>query len=424
MNNFNNRDEFLFYVKQIENDLFPFWERHMDRKYGGIYTCISNDGSRIVNTDKYVWSQGRMIWVLSKLADMIKQGILSGDGDSYLAFANKTYCLIKKNALLKEGGCAYLITESGEKKETLPGEGYHKSLFVDCFVSAGFAEYARVSGNREALEDSLELFDFVENVIASGSIPAEPFPIPDGYAAHSITMIMTNVSYVLGNALKELKHPRAEEILEKSVGYARDVLTRFCGEEYVIKEFVHMELPARDTLLERHTLPGHSLECMWFVMFAALRIKDYKMIEKASRVVEKCFEIGWDDEFGGLLRYVDKNGGKPWGIELGGKYELLIKDTWDSKLWWPHSEALFTTLLSYALTKENKFLSLYKKTYDYTFEVFPNPDKTIGEWIQIRDRYGKPEEKLVALPVKDPYHILRNVLLLIELLHKDDLFSK
>lgn len=54
--------------------------------------------------------------------------------------------------------------------------------------------------------------------------------------------------------------------------------------------------------------------------------------------------------------------------------------------------------------------------------MFPNTDKGIGEWIQIRDRFGQPEEKLVALPVKDPYHILRNMLLLTELLHKDDLF--
>jgi len=30
-----------------------------------------------------------------------------------------------------------------------------------------------------------------------------------------------------------------------------------------------------------------------------------------------------------------------------------------------------------------------------------------GEWVQIRDRAGKPEDKVVALPVKDPYHITR-----------------
>ena len=31
---------------------------------------------------------------------------------------------------------------------------------------------------------------------------------------------------------------------------------------------------------------------------------------------------------------------------------------------------------------------------------------------------GKPQEKVVALPVKDPYHIIRNVLFIIELLER------
>jgi len=59
---------------------------------------------------------------------------------------------------------------------------------------------------------------------------------------------------------------------------------------------------------------------------------------------------------------------------------------------------------------------MYGQAHEYVFRTFPNPDKAIGEWIQIRDRQGRPVEKTVALPVKDPFHILRNVLLIIELL--------
>ena len=42
----------------------------------------------------------------------------------------------------------------------------------------------------------------------------------------------------------------------------------------------------------------------------------------------------------------------------------------------------------------------------------------MGEWIQIRDRQGKPEEKVVALPVKDPFHITRAYLHIIDLLKR------
>jgi N-acylglucosamine 2-epimerase len=96
----------------------------------------------------------------------------------------------------------------------------------------------------------------------------------------------------------------------------------------------------------------------------------------------------------------------------------LVLDDWASKLWWVHSEALYTTLLLYDRTGDEEFLSWFEKIYQYVFSTFPNPDKEIGEWIQIRTREGKPQEKVVALPVKDPYHITRNVILLIELLEK------
>ncbi len=51
-------------------------------------------------------------------------------------------------------------------------------------------------------------------------------------------------------------------------------------------------------------------------------------------------------------------------------------------------------------------------------QQFPNPDKSVGEWIQIRDREGRPESKVVALPVKDPFHIVRALALAVPVLER------
>lgn len=59
------------------------------------------------------------------------------------------------------------------------------------------------------------------------------------------------------------------------------------------------------------------------------------------------------------------------------------------KLWWPHSEALCTTLYLYTLTNMVEFREAYEKIFNYTFSTFPN--RELGEWIQIRQRNGKPE---------------------------------
>ena len=84
------------------------------------------------------------------------------------------------------------------------------------------------------------------------------------------------------------------------------------------------------------------------------------------------------------------------------------------KLWWPHSEILYLFLLLYELTGEEDMKKRYEKSSDYVFKVFPN--REIGEWMQIRTREGKPINKLVALPVKDPFHIMRDFIKIVELL--------
>ena len=58
-----------------------------------------------------------------------------------------------------------------------------------------------------------------------------------------------------------------------------------------------------------------------------------------------------------------------------------------------------------------------EKDYAATFSTFPN--KELGEWVQIRQRDGSPQDKLVALPVKDPFHILRDFIKVVELYEKE-----
>ena len=88
------------------------------------------------------------------------------------------------------------------------------------------------------------------------------------------------------------------------------------------------------------------------------------------------------------------------------------------KLWWVHAEALYCTLLYYIRTGDSAFLDWHNKVFAYTFTHFPNPDREVREWVQILKRDGTPQEKVVALPVKDPYHITRAFMLIIELLSK------
>jgi len=151
---------------------------------------------------------------------------------------------------------------------------------------------------------------------------------------------------------------------------------------------------------------------------AAMTAENRLAFQLYHNVVQRV-NTGWDVEFGGVLRFVDSDGGKPKGEMNKSKLEIMIADTWDMKLWWSHSEALYATLLGYWLTGNTHLIDLHHKIKNYAFETFPNSDKDIGEWIQIRDRKGNSIDQVVALPVKDPFHILRSLLLMMDVLETE-----
>lgn len=418
---FDAAREAAFYIDHLKTVLLPFWLQHaIDDEYGAFYTCFNNEGNKLLSQDKFTWSQGRFVWVWSKLAEM---GIFTGaEREHFAALARAGAAFLMKHCLLPNGACAFLMSRDGTHKRQAPGMPLDSSIYADCFVILGLGRYAGVSGDRAAAEFALRLHTSVARRIASGTFNSEPYPAPAGYRQHGIPMIMLNTSQELAAGLAALGMPEATSVEAAADDYMRQTLAYVdCNDqqrEYVRRDGAFDD----DTLLGRHINPGHTIEDMWFVMHQARGREDrasQQIIARAVRIAHRAFAVGWDAEFGGLLHFADKDGGAPRGSTAGMEDERVVQQVlagWGDKLWWVHSEALYTMLLAYYLSGDASFLSLYRQAAAYTFRTFPNPDRAVGEWVQIRDRAGKPQQKLVALPVKDPFHILRNVALIIDLL--------
>ncbi len=86
----------------------------------------------------------------------------------------------------------------------------------------------------------------------------------------------------------------------------------------------------------------------------------------------------------------------------------------EKKIWWPHTEALYALLLAYELTGESWCEEWYNRVHDWSFAHFPMPE--CGEWCQRLDREGNPTAASIALPVKDPFHLPRAAILILQLL--------
>jgi N-acylglucosamine 2-epimerase len=413
-----------FYRTVITKSLLPFWDKAVDRGAGGIFTCFDNSGKKLLSKDKYTWSQGRFLWMWSRLIENIRKGNIpegeTGALSRYEEDARRTAAFLDSRAFAENGNVIFLLSESGKPKVSVPGAPLDASIYADCFVCMGFSEYALVFGEERYAERALKLYRNILARVETGKFNTEPYPVPAGCAMHGIPMFAMYTGSEAARALSALGMRESAEIAALAGKYAGILEKDFFAGPYNIE--VKGPESMSDTLLARHITPGHTAECLWFYIHFMEFLGRKNFLPLGDTIGRWALEHGWDKEQGGIFRFIDREGGEPRGRLIDDPYEKLIRKTWDTKLWWVHSESLYFSALMARRMEEagdkagsSFWQGMYEKIFDYTFDTFPNPDASVGEWVQIRCRDGSPLDEVVALPVKDPYHIFRNMLLLLEL---------
>ena len=412
-----------FYIDHLFSVLLPFWMREgIDRENGAFFTCFNNAGDRLVSKNKYIWSQGRFLWMLSRLAwafsDRMEPKLTAQVMDAAHAGAR----FLMSHALLPDGSSAWVLDEKGRailtdrkgnRIQPEPGDRLDLGIAADQFLAYGMSEYARAANDRDAYEWTRHLYDSIVDRERRGEARRFPHDLPKGFRSHGTPMGMLELSQELADVAIHFREPSAFRLAECArVSMAETLSTFVRPEKQTLLEYVGMDgEPAWDEMLGSFCNPGHSLEDAWFIIHFARRIGDDASLRKAIEVVRWMTDKCWDSKCGGLPQFAHNEGGEPRGkvhAHNEGDHMLVeLRENWSNKLWWVHSEALYALILAWEHSRDSWFLDTYWKYHEYVFRTFPHPDPGIGEWIQIRDRAGMPEEKIVALPVKDPYHITR-----------------
>lgn len=410
-----------FFENELTNKMLAFWmPRCEDKEYGGYLNCFDNQGENLVSYDKYTWSQGRFIWMFSKLTSTSAPIFSKEQRDEFLRLAAQGADFLVKHCLIAEDDwrCVFLMNRDGSPKHVEGWEPLDMSIYADCFAVIGLAKYAMVSGDMEKYHFAKKLHASCIDRVLANEFNTLPYPLSSQYRAHGIPMILSNTTAELLLAAQELDLEYCYKLRGQLEGFATDILTNFVDENNVMHEVITQENQFFPQILGQHMNPGHTVEDAWFLLDAADLCGHSEWEVKIFSVAHRAFENGWDHEFGGILHFTGVNGGKPTGDETGVSDEPMTKQLsgWADKLWWIHSESLYASLLCYFRSSDEKFLEIFKKVFDYTYKTFPNQDIEIREWIQIRTQDGRPQEKVVALPVKDPFHIIRNLILILELL--------
>lgn len=367
------------YKAELLEKVVPFWlEKSQDKEFGGYFTCLERDGE-VFDTDKFIWLQGREVWMFATLYNKVERK------QEWLDAAIQGAEFLKKYG--HDGNLNWYFSLDREGHPLV--EPYN--IFSYTFAVIAFGQLSIATGNKEYAEIARRTFDIVLskvdnpkgrwNKASAGARSLKSFALP---------MILCNVALEIEPLLDA---DFLRRTIDTCVHEVMDVFYR--PELGLIVEHLGTDGQLVDCFDGRLLNPGHAIEAMWFIMDLGKRLGRQDLIEKAVGIALNEVEYGWDKEFGGIYYFMDR---------LGRPVQQL---EWDQKLWWVHIETLITMIKGYQLTGNKACLEWFEKVHDYVWEHFA--DKEYPEWFGYLNRRGEVLLSLKGGKWKGCFHVPRGL---------------
>lgn len=345
---------------ELENNILPFWMNKMvDRERGGFYGRITGNDELCPYASKGAILNARILWTFSAA------GRLFGKQE-YLETATRAKRYLLDYFYDSEfGGVYWELDACGRPSDT------KKQIYALGFAVYGLSEYVRATGDSEALEYAVKLFEVIEKYsfdpLQNGYLEAltrDWQPIQDMRLSEKdenekktmnthlhILEPYANLYRVwkdkrLGNQLRNLIELFMTKIFDDKTGH----LNLFFDDDWLNKYHIFSY--------------GHDIEASWLLHEAAMVLGDEECLKKVEPIVVK------------IARAADE-GLNPDGSMI---YEKFVdrKET-DSELhWWVQAENVVGHINLYQHFGDDDALDKALKCWKFIKDNLV--DYTHGEW--------------------------------------------
>ena len=268
----------------LTQNILRFWlDRMTDRENGGFYGRIDNSGVLHPEAEKGAILNARILWSFSAAYRVL------GDPE-YLEAATRAKDYIIDHFIDKEyGGVYWSVDYLGRPLDT------KKQFYAIGFAIYGMSEYARATGDREALDYALQLFDCIEEhafdpehngyieactrewgEIADMRLSELDANFPKSQNTH------LHIIEPYANLYRCLKVPKVEAALRNIIGIFTDRILN--PKTHHLDLFFEMDWTRGAGHLESY---GHDIECSWLMHEAALVLGDKEVLAKVEPIVRE-----------------------------------------------------------------------------------------------------------------------------------------
>ena len=418
----------------LEDNILRFWiDKMQDDENGGFYGRIDGHNKLHPEADKGAILNARILWTFSAAYRVLKESRVESREsrvEEYLEMATRAKEYFLAHFIDYEyGGVYWSVDYKGQPKDT------KKQFYAIGFAIYGLSEYARATGDREALEYALQLYECIEEHAFdreyNGYIEActrdwQPIadmrlsefdanypksqnthlhiiePYTNLYRCIREMQAASTCDYVpmLGSVLPvDIVVPM--ETLARVEASLRNLITIFTDkilnpETHHLDLFFEMDWTRGGGQLESY---GHDIECSWLMHETALVLGDKKVLEKVEPIVKIVAEASEKGilENGAMIHEAN-----------------LTKGTVDDDIhWWVQAENIVGWINIYQHFGDASALDKALRCWQYTKDNLIDNDN--GEWYWSRHKDGSlntTDDK--AGFWKCPYHNGRMCLEIIE----------
>ena len=342
----------------LTSNILPFWMNKMvDAVHGGFYGRITGEGMLMPNAEKGAILNARILWTFSSAYRLLQR-------HEYLEMATraKRY-LIDKFYDQQYGGVYWSLDAQGNPLDT------KKQIYALGFAIYGLSEYHRATGDKEALQVAIHLFESIE--------------------AHSFDPVNNGYCEALSRSWEEIADMRLSEkdknerktmnthlhILEGYTNLYRvwkdsGLRGRLFGLinifiDRIIRPDGHLGLFFGDDWAPHSTAVsyGHDIEASWLLDEATEVLGDKEFDAKVKSVCAKVAAAAMEgfSREGGMIYEYDPATGR--------------RDS--DRHWWVQAETVVGCLNQYQKTGEATWLESADNEWSFIRHHLIRPD---GEW--------------------------------------------
>ena len=266
---------------ELENNILPFWMNKMeDNEEGGFYGQITGEDELKPEASKGAILNARILWTFSSAYRLLKK-------PEYLETATraKRY-LIDRFYDPQYGGIYWELDYKGNPLDT------KKQIYAIGFAIYGLSEYARATGDAEALEYAQRLFDVIEQhsfdseqngyveALTRDWQPIEDMRLSDKDENEKKTM---NTHLHILEPYTNLYRVWKDEQLERQLRNLIEVfITRILD-----PQTGHLNLFFEEDWTNKYRIYsyGHDIEASWLIHEAALVLGDPELLKRIEPII-------------------------------------------------------------------------------------------------------------------------------------------